>query len=54
MIAARAEKGGRVTDAVRHGKPEHTCVEGEGAFEIRDFQMYVPDLSARIDLSVHN
>jgi hypothetical protein len=53
VIAAGAEERRLVADAQDEVEPEHVAVEAERPVDVRDFQMDVPDVDARIDRRGH-
>jgi hypothetical protein len=53
VIAACAEKRRLVADTHDEVEPEHVAVKGERPVDVRDLQMNVPDIDARIDRRGH-
>ncbi len=49
VVAAGREKGGLVADPLREVEAEDVAVEGKRAVDVRDLQVDVPDVDARID-----
>jgi len=53
VVAACAEEGRIVAEALSHLKPQHVAVEREGSVDVRDLEVNVPDVDARIDRLAH-
>jgi hypothetical protein len=53
MVVARTEEGGLRPPPLCHLEAKHTGVEGNGAFQVRHFQVDVADADATIDPLAH-
>ena len=53
VVAAGAEEGRIVAEALCHLEPQHVAVEGERSIDVRDLEVNVPDVDARIDRLAH-
>ena len=53
VVAARAEERRLVARPLHDVESEHVAVEAEGTVDVRDLQVHVPDIDARVDRLAH-
>ena len=53
VIAAGAQEGGRLSHPLRHFEAQHAGVERKGAFQVRHFEMDMPDVGTGMNRVRH-